>query len=207
MFLGNRQKSSKPDTGPERCIWTFSWSIYCLPHQKWSPWKGGCQDAILKEGKQGEEAELCQMTQEVDWKSEFILNIYHQPRNCLCWPVEQCAFINNIHRWAIFPLIGRKFELNICSYEVKTFSRLLLSSVTFMGTVRCRFSSHIHFSSLIRFWGGVQEQRWPRHQVQLCPERDRSHSEQQHIFKILVVVFFVFFYCFFSFYFVFQLIL
>jgi len=24
---------------------------------------------ILKEGKQGEKAELCQMTQEVDWKS------------------------------------------------------------------------------------------------------------------------------------------
>ena len=36
------------------------------PHQKWSPWKGGCQEAILKEGKQGEKAELCQMTQEVD---------------------------------------------------------------------------------------------------------------------------------------------
>jgi len=31
-------------------------SIYCWSklHQKWSPWKGGCQEAILKEGKQGE---------------------------------------------------------------------------------------------------------------------------------------------------------
>ena len=38
-------------------------------HQKWSPWKGGCQQAIVKEGKQGEKAELCQITQEVDWKS------------------------------------------------------------------------------------------------------------------------------------------
>ena len=28
--------------------------------------KGGCQEAVLKEGKQGEKAELCQMTQEVD---------------------------------------------------------------------------------------------------------------------------------------------
>ena len=36
------------------------------PQQKWSPWKGGCQEAILKEGKRGEKAELCQMTQEVD---------------------------------------------------------------------------------------------------------------------------------------------
>jgi len=33
---------------------------------QWPPWKGGCQEAILKEGKQGEKAELCQMTQEVD---------------------------------------------------------------------------------------------------------------------------------------------
>ena len=31
--------------------------------------KAGCQAAILKEGKQEEKAELCQMTQEVDWKS------------------------------------------------------------------------------------------------------------------------------------------
>jgi len=60
-----------PDTESKRCIWTFSWSIYCSlkPHQKWSPWKGGCHEAILKEEKQGEKAELCQMTQEVDWKS------------------------------------------------------------------------------------------------------------------------------------------
>jgi len=32
---------------------------YCSlkPHQKWSPWKGGCEDAILKVRKQGEKAE------------------------------------------------------------------------------------------------------------------------------------------------------
>ena len=38
----------------ERCIWPFGWSIYCSlkPHQKWSPWKGGCQEVTLKERKQ-----------------------------------------------------------------------------------------------------------------------------------------------------------
>jgi len=55
----------------EGCIWPFSWSIHCSlkPHQKRSPWKRGCQEAILKEGKQGEKYELCQITQELDWKS------------------------------------------------------------------------------------------------------------------------------------------
>jgi len=57
-----------PDTGREICIWPLSQSINCSlkPHQKWSPWKGGCQEAILKEGKLGEKAWVCQMTQELD---------------------------------------------------------------------------------------------------------------------------------------------
>ena len=34
--------------------------------QKESLWKDCCQEAILKEGKQGEKAEVCQMTQDLD---------------------------------------------------------------------------------------------------------------------------------------------
>ena len=55
MSLRDKLKSrKKTDTEPERCIWTISWAICWLkPHQKW---KGGCQEAILKEGKQREKA-------------------------------------------------------------------------------------------------------------------------------------------------------
>ena len=65
------EKKQRTDTGPERCIWPFGWSICCSlkPHQKSSPWKDGCQEAIPKEGKWGERAEVCQMTQELDRKS------------------------------------------------------------------------------------------------------------------------------------------
>ena len=63
QYLKVKKKSSKDLTKVK-----ISLSIYCSlkPHQKWSPWKGGCQEAILKEGKRGEKAELCQMTKEVD---------------------------------------------------------------------------------------------------------------------------------------------
>lgn len=40
----------RPDTVSERCIWPFSSP---KPHQEWSQWKGGCQEAIFKEGKHG----------------------------------------------------------------------------------------------------------------------------------------------------------
>lgn len=35
-------------------------------HQKWSHWKGSCQEAILKERKLGEKAEVRQVTQQLD---------------------------------------------------------------------------------------------------------------------------------------------
>lgn len=34
-----------------------------------SQWQSGYQEAIIKEGKHGEETEVCQITQELDWKS------------------------------------------------------------------------------------------------------------------------------------------
>lgn len=45
----------------ERRIWPFSRSIYCLLklHHEWSEWKDGYQEGIIKEGKQGEMAEVC----------------------------------------------------------------------------------------------------------------------------------------------------
>lgn len=48
-------------------IWSFSSSNYCSlkSHRKW---KGGCQEAVIKEGQQGEKAEVWQITHEVDWR-------------------------------------------------------------------------------------------------------------------------------------------
>lgn len=57
-------KSFKHKTNPVKTwhsTWEIlSWSIYCLlkTHQKLSNWKGGCQEAILKEGDQKEKAEV-----------------------------------------------------------------------------------------------------------------------------------------------------
>ena len=40
--------------------------LFTEASSEWSPWKGGCQEAILREGKLGEKSELYQITQEVD---------------------------------------------------------------------------------------------------------------------------------------------
>ena len=80
----------RPDTGPEMCIWSFGWSIYFLPkpHQKWTAWKSGWQEAILKEEKQEEKAELCQLTQEqVLWSDESSPELISQHY------LKQCGFI------------------------------------------------------------------------------------------------------------------
>lgn len=61
------------DRGPERWIWSFSWSRYCSlkRHQKLSQRKGGCQEAFIKKGKQGEKANIWQIIQElVCWSDE-----------------------------------------------------------------------------------------------------------------------------------------
>ena len=54
-------KKHRSDTGCERCIWPFSWPVCCWLKslQKSSPWKGGCQEALSKEGKQAEKGEVC----------------------------------------------------------------------------------------------------------------------------------------------------
>lgn len=48
----------------------------------------------------------------------------------------------------------------------------------------------INVSVSLRFWGGVQEPRRSRHQVQLRLERDGGHSEQQHVCKFVWSFFF-----------------
>ena len=68
MSLRNRENIlQRPDTGSPTCNWPLSWTICCSlkPHQTWSSLKGGCQEAILTEGKQGEKAEIWQIT--LDW--------------------------------------------------------------------------------------------------------------------------------------------
>jgi len=102
MSLRKRKTiQQRPDTGPERCIWTFSWSIYCWPkpHHKWFPWKDGCQEAIHKEGKQGEKTELCQSTHEVDWKSVAtgVMEGWILPRARTSTLLKQCGIILTVN--------------------------------------------------------------------------------------------------------------
>lgn len=42
-------------------------------YQNWSQWKGGCQDTIRKKEKKGTKADVCQISQEVDWNSMAVL--------------------------------------------------------------------------------------------------------------------------------------
>jgi len=66
-----------------------------VTYQKWSPWKGGCQEAIYKKKKQGEKAELCQTIQEVDWKSVApgLMEWWILPRASTSKLLKQCGII------------------------------------------------------------------------------------------------------------------
>lgn len=54
-------------------------SIWKLHIQETSQWKGVCQEPFLKQGKQGENTEVRQITQEPDWN----LYISYGPCGCL----------------------------------------------------------------------------------------------------------------------------
>lgn len=56
-----KENPARPNTGPERYIHRS-----LNPHQKLSQWTGGCEGVIVKEGKQGEKLEVCQIKQEAE---------------------------------------------------------------------------------------------------------------------------------------------
>lgn len=58
----------KSDRGPEWCFSPFIWSIAEVLSEVVSA-EGWLQEAVLKEGKQGEKTELHQITEEKGWKS------------------------------------------------------------------------------------------------------------------------------------------
>ena len=59
----------RPDTRPQRCIWTFGWSINCYLIRNGLHGRVAVKKPFLRKGNREKKAELCQMTQEVDWKS------------------------------------------------------------------------------------------------------------------------------------------
>ena len=108
--------------------------IYCsqTPHQKWPPWKGDCQEAVLKEGKQEEKAELCQMTQGVDWKSAGLGYYYFQE----LWKVLQKPW-RTIIKYCISIYVCTRFSKPLQQFpvflemykEIRVGWRLLLSTL------------------------------------------------------------------------------
>lgn len=75
-----------------------------------SQWQSGYQEAIIKEGKHGEETEVCQITQELDWKSVSITyGVMNQNLSSICMygGARQTILSVYIHLWNTFQALSR----------------------------------------------------------------------------------------------------
>lgn len=70
-----------------------------------SQWQSGYQEAIIKEGKHGEETEVCQITQELDWKSVST--------GLMEWWIKIC------HPYVCMEELGRQYWVSTFIFETR----------------------------------------------------------------------------------------
>lgn len=89
-----------------------SWSICCslTADQKWPQWKITCQDAILKEGKWGKKAEVCQITE-------------------LCWTPVETGLMEWWNKFEISTILKERGIISHFFLQNKVWLKLLHSVV------------------------------------------------------------------------------
>lgn len=102
------EKSSKDPK--EVLIWTSSWSIYCSLKPQW---KGGCQEAILSEGKQGDKTEVWKLHKNL---SDGVLNPNHH--QYVCWRSgKRYNTVYSVMVWDTFQSVVLKIFLKVMNYK------------------------------------------------------------------------------------------